>query len=622
MRNLRFPLHFVALAIGLWLLMGLGLPTDALAQNGPPNTLEIHSASNNSSLLAPLNDVFGTPKFCSMNFGTRLNRSQDAQYQSLQSTHFRSGTAAGSMNVIYDDSSRELEWEVVDARIAAAAERIDPDSGQLHYQPVVWHHYNPYGPVGLPNDGWYDNYEQLSNAQRRADLKRYVQATVSRFPEVDLFTLVNHPYRQPIRYPNYINYMLTGQDREEAIAEIFRWANEVNDDADYIVNEAFVVSGESFNADIINQYIQLINNVNSQLAPNEKIDGVGVQGHFGCWSGEIPDPNQIRSQLDTLYQGTGNLPIYVTELDLGTTKCSTNGLTLIANPEAPFDDSLGNVGNGGNTWPSWFDYQGWAYGELMEVFASHPGVKEVTLWDFYDGNSWRKDSGLFFDTQYGEYEYQPKPAFYAVQDYIQQLGCSEGDAQPLPGRIEAESYVAYQDNDSVNRSSGTPYSAPGFTDGVDVAQGESDGYVVGWIREGEWLEYNVNVAQTATYQVSIKLWARNVPTLDLFELYIDDSSTPQATFVLQNAAWLDGFATFVGGTVDLPSGNHTLRLEMIGQGFNLDAVDFTLANTLAASSLQEEVSTSIADSLLDGNNGLNGEDQPMILIPLITGTVR
>ncbi len=97
-----------------------------------------------------------------------------------------------------------------------------------------------------------------------------------------------------------------------------------------------------------------------------------------------------------------------------------------------------------------------------------------------------------------------------------------GSPIPIPGRIEAEDYdsggegIAYHDVDASNN--GGKYRS----DGVDI-ENTSDaggGYNVGWIRNDEWLEYTVDVAEDGDYDFDVRvasssaggtLWPR--PTL-------------------------------------------------------------------------------------------------------------
>jgi len=85
-----------------------------------------------------------------------------------------------------------------------------------------------------------------------------------------------------------------------------------------------------------------------------------------------------------------------------------------------------------------------------------------------------------------------------------------GSAPELPGRIQAEDYdeggegVAYRDADSSN--DGGAYR----DDGVDIQRARDDGggYNVGWMEDGEWLEYSVSVPADS-YDIAVRVASPN-----------------------------------------------------------------------------------------------------------------
>jgi hypothetical protein len=92
--------------------------------------------------------------------------------------------------------------------------------------------------------------------------------------------------------------------------------------------------------------------------------------------------------------------------------------------------------------------------------------------------------------------FKPKSPFY-------------GESMPIPGTIEAEEFdhggegVSY--HDSTRENQGYTLSGVEFRmhEGVDVVLHPENGYVVGWITTGEWLEYTVNVLESGTYNIEL-----------------------------------------------------------------------------------------------------------------------
>ena len=79
----------------------------------------------------------------------------------------------------------------------------------------------------------------------------------------------------------------------------------------------------------------------------------------------------------------------------------------------------------------------------------------------------------------------------------------------VPGTIEAENFddggegVAYHDNTAGN--TGGQYRS---TEDVDIQISGEGGYDVGWIGDGEWLAYTVNVAAAGSYSIQLRVASR------------------------------------------------------------------------------------------------------------------
>jgi hypothetical protein len=159
----------------------------------------------------------------------------------------------------------------------------------------------------------------------------------------------------------------------------------------------------------------------------------------------------------------------------------------------------------------------------------------------------------------------------------------------IPGTIQAEDYnlggegVAYHDTTPGNEGGAYRH------DDVDIEVGGS-GYDVGWIRNGEYLTYTVNVTQTGTYAVTartaspnsgraVTLWvdgvqktAVTIPNTGSFDTYRDISLT--SSFVTATVTPSGTGGGFVEAPIPLEAGTHTLKLSFTGDGQNLDWISF------------------------------------------------
>jgi hypothetical protein len=149
----------------------------------------------------------------------------------------------------------------------------------------------------------------------------------------------------------------------------------------------------------------------------------------------------------------------------------------------------------------------------------------------------------------------------------------EGAARPLPGKIEGEHYDeggemdAYHDTTPGNTRNLYRFDDVDIEDCGDVG----GGYDIGYIKDGEWLEYTVDVTsgfynisgRFATYSTDRKLRV----VLDGIELCILDVPQTGGWGIWQTATTSNIYVS--GGS------NQVLRLEMIGGDFNFNWIEFT-----------------------------------------------
>ena len=140
----------------------------------------------------------------------------------------------------------------------------------------------------------------------------------------------------------------------------------------------------------------------------------------------------------------------------------------------------------------------------------------------------------------------------------------------IPGTLEAEQYdnggegVAYHDTTPGNQ--GGAYRQ----DDVDIEQMAGGGYDLCFIRDGEWVNYTVQVATAGDYTATFRAasWGEG----HIIALSVD--RTPAGTVVLANTGSPEVYVDTVL-SVSLPAGTHTLTLGFTGDGENLDRVTFT-----------------------------------------------
>ncbi|MCG8700870.1 MAG: carbohydrate-binding protein [Bacteroidales bacterium] len=150
--------------------------------------------------------------------------------------------------------------------------------------------------------------------------------------------------------------------------------------------------------------------------------------------------------------------------------------------------------------------------------------------------------------------------------------CSSVGALPIPGLMEAEHYT---------NSSGIDTE-----DATDWGGGKN----VGWIHNGDWTEYDVDVLYTSSYEAAFRV----------------ASGTSGGTITLKSGSTVLGSVTVPGTSgwqnwttvttdINLSAGSHTLKLEYSGGTgflFNVNWVDF---NTNSTAPIGDQIT-------LEGNN--------------------
>ena len=156
-----------------------------------------------------------------------------------------------------------------------------------------------------------------------------------------------------------------------------------------------------------------------------------------------------------------------------------------------------------------------------------------------------------------------------------------GKAVELPGKIEAENFdvpgsgrenKTYSDADSDNHSCTDEGKEAECTDyregtGVDIYK-KATGYIVGHNQADEWLEYTVNVKEAGEYTMTASVATGNSDPG--FTLSVDGKVV--AEIPVSGTSW-DDFKD-VTAKVELPAGEHILRLTVTTSWFDIDYLKF------------------------------------------------
>ena len=163
-----------------------------------------------------------------------------------------------------------------------------------------------------------------------------------------------------------------------------------------------------------------------------------------------------------------------------------------------------------------------------------------------------------------------------------ELGQEPVEQHFIPHRVQAEDFDrcssdapecrAYSDLDPENR--GGQYRP---NEGVDIkATGDESGmFQVGWINEGEWLEFTVGNPVAGLYDIHFRVAAKT-PNPGSIRTLIDGQIVGQVQ-VPTTASWDRDFETVILRGVQIRGGNQIVRLEFLNGLLDLNWFEFTVA---------------------------------------------
>jgi len=160
----------------------------------------------------------------------------------------------------------------------------------------------------------------------------------------------------------------------------------------------------------------------------------------------------------------------------------------------------------------------------------------------------------------------------------------------IPGIIYATNYdygqngYAYKDNDYQNTGNGTWNSGGQFrNDGVDIekcSDSPTNGFDVGWINTGEFLNFTVQVEQTGSYTITIRT-AANASGGKIL-LRMNGANLGSFVDIPSSGGWTKWQNTVIKN-IPLTQGKHTLQASFYFGGFNLNYINFELEAASVAS---------------------------------------
>lgn len=170
--------------------------------------------------------------------------------------------------------------------------------------------------------------------------------------------------------------------------------------------------------------------------------------------------------------------------------------------------------------------------------------------------------------------WEPFEGFWSIRSGEAEDSSGYDVYYPVPGFINTVRYIAggegigYHDNTLQNI--GGQYRG----DSVDIRENPvSGGYNVGWNQTGEWLKYNIDVAEAGIYNAEFTI-ATTFEGAQI-RLWLDDTVDLTGIVDIPNTGGWNNWVTVLASGVRLPAGKHTLKAETIKGEFDFAGIGFT-----------------------------------------------
>jgi GH35 family endo-1,4-beta-xylanase len=170
--------------------------------------------------------------------------------------------------------------------------------------------------------------------------------------------------------------------------KMFHWARKADPSALLYVNDYNIISG--------GDGPKYIKHIEKLIAAGAKVDGIGVQGHFG----RKINTAHVKKTLDSLAKF--KLPIKVTEFDINTSDEKAKASNLVA---------------------------------FYRTCFAHPAVEGILMWGFWEGRHWRPKAALW------KRDFTPTPAAKAYRKLVYETWWTRWTGKAdASGRCEVPAY--------------------------------------------------------------------------------------------------------------------------------------------------------------------------------------
>lgn len=327
-------------------------------------------AAENDSLKSTYKDAFKI----GVAINQEISSGQDTRWQPLISKHFNSITPENVMK----------------------AERINPEPGVYNFKPaddfvalgkknkmfivghtLVWHNQTP--------DWFFKNNQgqPLASEQVLENMRKFIEVVAGRYKgKVHAWDVVNEIIGEDGKYRPTLWVNGVG-DGDTVVREAFKYARQYAPDAELYYND--------FNAWRPAKRDGIVRMVKMLQAAGIRIDGIGMQGHWGL---NYPKKEHIEAAIDA-YAALG-VKVMITEIDIDVLPLTREGQIIgtgMSHPqfqEEEFKEYLDPYRNGLPA--EVLAAHAKRYQEIFEIlYRKRDKIDRVTFWGIHDGMNWKND---------------------------------------------------------------------------------------------------------------------------------------------------------------------------------------------------------------------------------------
>ena len=328
--------------------------------------------------------------------GVAVNRSQihqkNEEEQRMIAREFNSLTAENDMKWMHiHPKKNEYNFEHADKFVALAEANQMFTVGHT----LVWH--SQLAPWVFKTDGG----NTIDSAELMNRMKDHIYTIVGRYRgKVDGWDVVNEALAEDGSLRDSQFLQICG---ESFIENAFRLAHEADPEAELYYNDYNIVNARKRDG-----AIRLIRNLQEK---GIRIDGIGVQGHWGL---TYPSLEEIEAAIE-MYAAL-NVQVMITELDVSVLPSPYRMPTADVSQRFQNSPKMNPYTKG---LPDSLQHQlANRYAEIFRLFNKHSDkISRVTFWGLHDGVSWKNNFPIRGRTDYAllfDRARKPKEAYHAV----------------------------------------------------------------------------------------------------------------------------------------------------------------------------------------------------------------